>query len=60
MDEKTARLIRVENAVSIDKNSQTEFFFEYQKNILLILSEQEMISGTQCQQCIEKLARQIK
>lgn len=60
MDEKAIRLISVENAVSIDKNSQEEFFFEFQKSILLTLSEQGVMNATQCRQCTERLAKQFR
>lgn len=55
MDNKVARLVGIENQVDINKNSQAEFLFQYQKAVLLTLSEQGIIDEIQCQQCIDKL-----
>lgn len=59
-DNKVARLVRIENQVDINKDSQTEFLFQYQKAVLLTLSEQGVIDEIQCQQCIDKLTKQFK
>lgn len=60
MNKKTARLVEVENQVEINKASQAKFLFHYQKAILLTLSEQGVINGLQCQQCIDKLTGQFR
>ncbi|MDD4493232.1 MAG: hypothetical protein PHV32_02605 [Eubacteriales bacterium] len=60
MDNKTVRLVEIENQVDINKDSQAEFLFQYQKAILLTLSEQGIINKIQCQQCIDKLIEQLK
>jgi hypothetical protein len=60
MDNIITRLIGVENEVKIDKNSNAEFLFEYQKDILLTLLEQDVINDIQYQQCIEKLTNQFR
>ena len=58
MDSKVARFVGIEN--QINKDSQTEFLFQYQKAVLLTLSEQGIIDEIQCQQCIDKLTAQYK
>jgi len=58
MDNKVARLVGIENKVEINKDSQAEFLFQYQKAILLTLSEQGIIDEIQCWQCIDKLTEQ--
>ncbi len=60
MDNKVARLVKIENQVEINKDSQAEFIFHYQKSILLTLSEQGIIDEIQCQRCIDKLTKQLK
>ena len=60
MDNKVARLVGIENQVDIKKDSQAEFLFQYQKAVLLTLSEQGIIDEMQCQQCIDKLTGQFK
>jgi len=60
MDNKVARLVGIENQVDINRDSQAEFLFQYQKAVLLTLSEQGIISEIQCQQCIDKLTEQFK
>ena len=55
INNRTARLVGVENQVEINKGSQAEFLFQYQKAVLLTLSEQGVIDEIQCQQCIDKL-----
>lgn len=60
MDNKVARLVEIENQVEINMDSQAEFLFQYQKSVLLALSEQGIIDEIQCQQCIDKLAGQFK
>jgi len=60
MDNKVARLVGIENQVDINKDSQAEFLFQYQKAVLLTLSEQGIIDKMQCQQCIDKLTGQFK
>ena len=60
MDNKAARLVGIENQVDINKGSQAEFLFQYQKAILLTLSEQGIINEIQCRQCIDKLTEQFK
>lgn len=60
MDNKIVRLVGIENQVDINKNSQAQFLFQYQKAILLTLSEQGIIDEMQCQQCIDKLTGQFK
>ncbi|WMJ22948.1 hypothetical protein RBG61_13290 [Paludicola sp. MB14-C6] len=52
--------IDVENDMEVNRKSQAEFLFEYQKSVLLNLSEQGVINDIQCQQCIEKLAWQFR
>ena len=54
-DNKVARLVRIENQVNINKDSQTELLFQYQKAVLLELSEKGIINEIQCQQCIDML-----
>lgn len=60
MDNKAARLVGIENQVEIKKDSQAEFLFQYQKAVLLTLSEQGIIDEIQCQRCIDKLTAQYK
>ena len=60
MDNKVVRLDEVENQVDINMDSQAEFLFQYQKAVLLTLSEQGIIDEIQCQQCIDKLTKQFK
>jgi len=60
MDNKIARLVGIENQVDINKDSQVEFLFQYQKAVLLALSEKGIINEIQCQQCIDKLTKQFK
>lgn len=60
MDNKVARFVGIENQVDINKDSQAEFLFQYQKTVLLTLSEQGIIDEIQCQQCIDKLIKQFK
>jgi hypothetical protein len=60
MDNKAARLVGIENQVDINKGSQAEFLFQYQKAVLLTLSEQGIIDVIQCQQCIDRLAEQFR
>ena len=60
MDDKITRLIGIENEIKIDKNSNAEFLFEYQKAVLLTLLEQGVINDIQCQQCFNKLAKQFR
>jgi hypothetical protein len=60
MDNINTRIIGVENEVKIDKSSNAEFLFEYQKAVLLTLLEQGIINDIQCQQCIEKLTNQFR
>jgi hypothetical protein len=60
MDHKVARLVGIENKVEINKDSQAEFLFQYQKAVLLVLSEQGVIDEMQCQRCFDKLTRQFK
>jgi hypothetical protein len=60
MDDKIARLIAIENEIKIDKNSNAEFLFEYQKAVLLTLLEQGVINDIQCQRCFDKLAKQFR
>ena len=60
MDNMINRLIGIENKVKIDKNSNAEFLFEYQKAVLLTLLEQGVINDIQCLQCIEKLTKQFR
>jgi len=60
MDNKIARLVGIENQVDINKDSQAEFLFQYQKAVLLALLEQGIIDELQCQQCIDKLTDQFK
>ena len=60
MDNKVTRLVGIENQVEINKDSQAEFLFQYQKAVLLALSEQGVINELQCQQCIDKLTKQLK
>ncbi len=60
MDNKTARLVGIENLVDINKDSQAEFLFQYQKAVLLTLLEQKIINEIQCRQCIDKLTEQFK
>lgn len=60
MDYRVVRLVGVENQVEINKDSQAEFLFQYQKAVLLTLSEQGIIDEIQCQQCINKLTEQLK
>jgi hypothetical protein len=55
MEKKDARLVGIENQVDINKDSQAEFLFQYQKVVLLTLSEQGIIDEIQCQRCIDKL-----
>lgn len=59
MENKITRLIGIENQVEINKDSQAEFLFQYQKAVLLALSDQGIIDEVQCQQCIGKLTRQF-
>lgn len=54
------KLVAVENNVEINRKSQVEFLFEYQKSVLITLSEQGVLNDMQCQQCIEKLAWQFR
>ena len=58
MESKTARLLNTENGTEISKKSHAEFLFEYQKSILLTLSEQGVINAVQCQQCLERLVKE--
>jgi hypothetical protein len=60
MDNKVAKLVGIENQVDINKDSQTEFLFQYQKAVLLTLSEKGIIDEIQCQRCIDKLTEQFK
>lgn len=60
IDNKTVRFVGIENQVDINKESQAEFLFQYQKAVLLTLSEQGIIDEIQCQQCIDKLTEQFK
>jgi hypothetical protein len=60
MDKRVARLVGIENMVEINKDSQAEFLFQYQKAILLTLSEKGIIDEIQCQRCIDKLTEQFK
>lgn len=60
MDNKVARLVEIENQVEINKDSQAEFLLQYQKAVLLTLSEKEIINEIQCQQCIDKLTEQFR
>lgn len=60
MENKVIRLVGIENQVDINKNSQTEFLFQYQKAVLLTLSEQGIIDEMQCQKCIDKLTEQFR
>jgi len=60
MDNKVARLIGIENQVDINKDSQAGFLFQYQKAVLLTLSEKRIIDELQCQRCINKLTEQTK
>jgi len=57
---KVIRLVGIENHVDINKNSQTEFLFQYQKAVLLTLTEQGIIDEMQCQKCIDKLTEQFR
>lgn len=59
MDNKVARLVKIENQVEINKDSQAEFLFQYQKAVLLALSDQGIIDEIQCQRCIDKLTEQL-
>ena len=60
MDNKVARLVGIENQVEINIDSQAEFLFQYQKAVLLTLSEQGIIDEIQCRKCIDKLIKQFK
>ena len=60
MDDKVITLIEKKFDVNIDKKSYGDFLFEYQKSVLLNLSEQGVINDIQCQLCIEKLANQFR
>jgi len=59
MDDKFLTLIEKEFDVNVNKKNHAEFLFEYQKSVLLNLSEQEVINDIQCQICIEKLINQF-
>jgi hypothetical protein len=60
MDDKAARLVKIENQVKINEDSQVEFLFQYKKAVLLTLLEQGMIDEIQCQRCIDKLTEQFR
>jgi len=60
MDNKVIRFVGIKDQVEINKDSQAEFLFQYQKAVLLALSEQGVISEFQCRQCIDKLTGQFK
>lgn len=60
MEKKVIRLVGIENQIDISKDSQAEFLFQYQKAVLLTLSEQGMIDEMQCQRCIDKLTEQFR
>ena len=60
MANKIAQLIRIENQVNINKDLQAEFLFQYQKAVLLTLSEQGIINEMHCRLCIDKLAKQFR
>jgi len=60
MVNKVIRLVVNENRVEINMDSQTEFLLQYQKAVLLALSEKGIIDDIQCQKCIDKLSEQFK
>ena len=60
MEDKILTLIKKENEVNINNKSYGDFFFEYQKSVMLSLSEQGVINDIQCQMCIEKLVNQFR
>lgn len=60
MDNKVARFVGIENQVDINKDSHAGFLFQYQKAVLLTLSEKGIIDEIQCQRCIDKLTEQFK
>jgi hypothetical protein len=59
MEKKDARLVGIENQVDINKDTQAEFLFQYQKAVLLTLVEQGVIDEMQFQRCIDKLIGQF-
>lgn len=59
MKNKVVRLVGIENQVDINKDSQAEFLFQYQKAVLLALSNRGTIDEIQCHQCIDKLTEQF-
>lgn len=60
IDNKVAKLVGIENQVEINKDLHAEFLFQYQKAVLLALSEQGTIDEIQCQLCIDKLTEQFR
>jgi len=60
MEEKIIKLIRKENEANINNKNYCDFVFEFQKSILLNLSEQGVINDIQCQICIEKLVKEFR
>lgn len=60
MEKKVIMLVGIENQVDMNKDSQAEFLFQYQKAILLALSEKWIIDEIQCQRCIDKLTEQFR
>ena len=60
IENKVVKLVKIENQVDINKDFQAEFLFQYQKAVLLALSERGTIDEIQCQQCIDKLTEQFK
>jgi len=60
MEDKILTLIEISEEVDIDKKNNSEFLFEFQKSVLLNLSEQGVINDIQCQICIKKLISQFR
>lgn len=60
MEEKILTLVKKENEIKINKKSYGNFFFEYQKSVLLNLSDHGAINNIQCQICIEKLLNHFR
>lgn len=56
----TAKLTEIQNAKAVTKDTAPEFLFEYQRSILLALTEQGILNETQYRYAEDKLTDQFR
>lgn len=58
MMREAARLIQIRNKKAVTKDTDPEFFFSFQRSLLLALKEQDILDETQYRYAEEKLQDQ--